>query len=251
MKKLAVSLAILILMTGCMHKKADLTISGSHRLDAPLKQIMDAFEKENNVRITSDFGCGGPKLIPKLKDSKEGDVLILGEAEELKLAKNAGIVESSTTIAWNPFMLVVKKGNPLKIKSPADLKQARLVLPEEGSGCASRLTDGIVSAWGLKQAAAKAERLDKGCKSTLGAEKVAKGEFDATFTWRIVAYPVAGIDMIPIEKSKGAPCECYGIMLKSATNRDLAKKFIDYLKNPRAQEIFREAGMLDLNEKSK
>lgn len=251
MKKAILILIAFIGIAGFAEKKADLRVYGSHRLDAPLQKIIASFEKEQSVKITSDFGCGAPKLIPNLQKNRDGDVLILGEAEELRLARKAGLVDSSTTVAWNPFMLVVKKGNPLKIKTPADLKKARLVLPEEGSGCASRLTEGIVTAWGLKQAAAKAERLDKGCKSTLGAEKVARGESDATFTWRIVAYPVAGIDMIPIVKAKGAPCECFGIILKGAKNRDLAQKFVEYLKSPRAQEIFRNAGMMDLKEKTK
>jgi molybdate transport system substrate-binding protein len=249
MKKSALFLIIILGITGCVHKKADLSISGSHRLDAPLTKIIAAFEAENGVTISRDFGCGGPKLIPQLKASQQGDVLILGEAEELKLANQAGLVNASTTIAWNPFVMVVKKGNPLKVKTPGDLKKATLNLPEPNSGCASRLSDDIVKFWGLGGAAAKAKRLDKGCKSTNGCEMVAKGESDATFTWRSVAFPVQGIEMIPIEKAKGAPCECYGILLKSAKNRGLAEKFIAYLKTPKAQAIFREAGMLDLQEK--
>jgi molybdate transport system substrate-binding protein len=249
MKKFTFIMITALCIASCGQKKSDLSISGSHRLDAPLTKIIAAFEAENGVTITKDFGCGGPKLIPQLKASNRGDVLILGEAEELKLANQAGLVNTSDTVAWNPFVMVVKKGNPLKVKVPGDLKNAKLNLPEPDSGCASRLSNGIVKTWGLGSAAAQAKRLDKGCKSTQGCEMVAKGESDATFTWRIVAFPVKGIEMIPIEKAKGAPCECYGILLKSAKNRELAQKFIAYLKTPKAQAIFREAGMLDLQEK--
>jgi ABC-type molybdate transport system substrate-binding protein len=251
MKRTAFMLIIVLGISGYALAKADLRVYGSHRLDAPLKKIIAAFEAENHITIRSDFGCGAPKLIPNLQKKPDGDVLILGENMELDLAKKAGLVDSSTTIAWNPFVIVVKKGNPLGVKTPADLKKARLNLPEQGSGCASRLSEGIVSGWGLKETAAKAERLDKGCKSTLGSEKVARGESDATFTWRIVAAPVKGIEMIPIEKAKGAPCECFGIVLKSAKNIELARKFVDYLKTPKAQAIFRDAGMLDLKEIAK
>ncbi|HOT47376.1 MAG TPA: substrate-binding domain-containing protein [Spirochaetota bacterium] len=244
-------LLLILVTTNIANAKPDLVVYGSHRLDAPLKKIITAFEKENKISIKSDFGCGAPKLIPSLKAKQDGDVLILGEDTELKLAKKAGLVDSSSTVAWNPFVIVVKKGNPIKVKSPADLKKARLNLPQQGSGCASRLSDSIVSMWGLSEAASKAERLDRGCKSTLGSEMVARGESDATFTWRIVAAPVRGIEMIPIEKTRGAPCECYGIVLNGAKNPELAKKFVDYLKGPKAQAIFREAGMLDLQEKAK
>lgn len=251
MKKLAF---ILIIGLGSIlngHAKTDLTIYGSHRLDAPLKKIIAAFEAETGVSIKSDFGCGAPKLIPNLQAKQDGDVLILGEDTELKLAKKAGLVDYSTTVAWNPFVIVVKKGNPLKVKTPVDLKKANLNLPQPGSGCASRLSDSIVSMWGLQGAAAKATRLDRGCKSTLGSEMVARGESDATFTWRIVAAPVKGIEMIPIEKTKGAPCECFGIVLKGAKNPELAKKFVEYMKTPKAQAIFRDAGMLDLSGNTK
>jgi molybdate transport system substrate-binding protein len=251
MKKLVFFIIIIFGVIGCTHKKADMRVYGSHRLDAPLMKIIATFEAENGVSIASDFGCGAPKLIPNLQANPDGDVLILGEAEELNLAKKAGLVGSTTTVAWNPFVIVVKNGNPLGVKTPGDLKKARLNLPEQGSGCASRLSEGIVNRWGLKDAASKAERLDKGCKSTLGSEMVAKGTSDATFTWRIVAFPVKGIEMIPIEKTKGAPCECFGIVLKGAKNRELAKKFVAYLKTPKAQAIFRDAGMLDLQEKAK
>src|SRR4030042_1328088 len=250
MEKLLFFLIIILGITGCAHKKANLRVYGSHRLDAPLTKIIAAFEAENHVIVTGDFGCGAPKLIPNLQARQDGDVLILGEAEELTMAKKAGLVDSSSTIAWNPFMIVVKKGNPLGVKTPADLKKARLNLPEPGSGCASRLSDGIVSVWGLTAAAAKAKRLDKGCKSTLGCEMVARGESDASFTWRIVAAPVKGIEMIPIEKAKGAPCDCFGIVLKGAKTPDLARPFVEYLKGPKAQAMFREAGMLDISEKA-
>lgn len=245
---------IIIISLGFMfdaQAKTDLRVYGSHRLDEPLKRIIAAFEAENGVSVKSDFGCGAPKLIPNLTAKQDGDVLILGEDTELKLAIQAGLVDSSTTVAWNPFIIVVKKGNPLNVKTPADLKKAAINLPQQGSGCASRISDSIVSTWGLSEAAAKAKRLDKGCKSTLGSEMVARGESDATFTWRIVAAPVKGIEMIPIQKEKGAPCECYGIVLKGAKNPNLAKAFVDYLKAPKAQAIFREAGMLDIKENAK
>ncbi|HNW30181.1 MAG TPA: substrate-binding domain-containing protein [Spirochaetota bacterium] len=250
MKMYISALILIFAIISNAHAKTDLMVYGSHRLDSPLKKIIAAFEKENNVTLKSDFGCGAPKLIPKLKAKQDGDVLILGEDTELNLARKSGLVDSSSTVAWNPFVIVVKKGNPLNVKSPADLKKAHLNLPQPGSGCASRLSDSIVSMWGLSEAASKAERLDRGCKSTLGSEMVARGESDATFTWRIVAAPVKGIDMIPIEKAKGAPCECFGIVLKGARNPALAKKFVDYLKGPRAQTIFRDAGMMDLQEKA-
>jgi hypothetical protein len=51
---------------------------------------------------------------------------------ELKLTKKAGLVDSSTTVAWNPFIIVVKKVNPFKVKTPADLKKANLNLPLHG-----------------------------------------------------------------------------------------------------------------------
>jgi len=233
--------------------KADygLRVYGSHRLDEPLKKIVAAFEAQTAIKVSSEFGCGVPKLIPDLKAKQDGDVLVAGEAEELRLAADSGLVASSSTIAWNPFVLVVKAGNPLKAKTPGDLPAARLALPVPDSGCISRLSDQIVNAWNLTAAAGKAQRLDRGCKSTLGAELVAKGEADATFTWRIVAAPVPGIEMIPIEKAKGAPCECFGIVLKSAKHPDAAKQFVEFLLADKSQAIFREAGMLDVKERAK
>jgi len=231
----------------------DLCVYGSHRIDEALKKIIAAFETENNLKVSSELGCGVPQLIPDLKAKRDGDVLVAGEVEELKMAKEAGLVASSSTVASNPFVLVVKKGNPLGIKSPEDLKKPgiRLVLPTAGGGCVSRLADGIVNAWGLGEQAAKAQRSDKGCKSTVGAEMVATGEIDAVFTWRNIAAKVDGIEMVPIEKAKGAPCECFGIILTTARNQANAEKFVKYLQSEKAQAIFRDAGLLDKQEHSK
>jgi len=246
-------------LLGCMGQKkesamdtrADLRVYGSHRLEAPLTRIIAAFETENGLKVSRELGCGIPKLIPDLKAKQDGDVLVAGEQEELKQATDAGLVASSSTIAWNPFVIVVKKGNPLGIKTPGDLNKpgTRLALPQPGGGCVSRLSDQLVATWGLSEPAGRALRNDKGCKSTVGSEMVAKGEVDATFTWRIVAYEVAGIEMIPIEKAKGAPCECFGIIIKGARHPAYAEKFVTYLLSEKAQSIFCEAGMFDVNEK--
>jgi len=234
-------------------RKADhgLRVYGSHRLDEPLKKIVADFQAHTGITVSSEFGCGVPKLIPDLKANQDGDVLVAGEAEELRLATESGLVASSRTIAWNPFVLVVKAGNPLGVKTPGDLSAARLTLPVPDSGCVSRLSDQIINAWNLTAAAGKAQRLDRGCKSALGCEMVAKGEADATFTWRIVAAPVAGIQMIPIEKAKGAPCECFGIILKNAKHPEAAKQFVDFLLAGKSQAIFCEAGILDVQERAK
>ena len=253
MRKL-LSVAVVLSVSACAGPASNeaLRVYATHRIGRPLNQVIDAFEDESGLNVNIVPGCVRPVILPLVKRNRDGDVLILGSRTELKLAEEAGVVESVETIAWNPFVIVVKKGNPLNVQSPEDLKKpgVRLVLPNPGDGCASRLSDEIVTKCGLAEQALVALRKDMKCHTTVGLNLVAEGKVHATFTWRIVAAKAEGIDIVPIPKEKGAPCECFAVTLTSARNAEAAANFVEFLKSDRAQAIFRESGLLDRNEKA-
>jgi ABC-type molybdate transport system substrate-binding protein len=254
MRKLMLA-AVALSLFGCAgpakhDPDADLRVYGSHRIKEPVTEIISAFEADSGLKVSARLGCVRPHIVPAIKRRQDGDVLIVGSGAELKHAQDAGVIVSAEAIAWNPFVLAVKKGNPLGVASPADLKKPgmRLVLPKAGKHCVSRLSNSIIEKWDLADQAAQALRLNLKCNATVGLEMVAQGEADATLNWRIVAAQVDGIDIIPIDKAKGEPCECFAVILKSVKSTEIAGKFVQFLKGDQAQEIFRKSGLLDRNE---
>jgi len=250
-------IAAAALLAGCAPQSirhdpdADLRVYSTHRIQEPIEKIIAAYEADNAVKVSVRAGCVRPVIVPEITKYRDGDVLVVGSRRELDLAEEAGVAGESATIAWNPFVMVVKEGNPLGLKTPGDINKpgVRLVLPEAAGGCASRLSDQIVKNWGLAEQADKARRVDMKCHSAAGLDLIARGEADVTFTWRIVASGVDGIEAIPISKEKGAPGECLAVLLKGARNQAMARDFIKYLQSDKAQRIFRDAGLLDMHNK--
>jgi|GEM_PF-1800042 len=256
MKKL-VCLSLVLCLFGCMHLatrdyNVDLRVYIHHRLEEPVNEIIPAFEAHTGLNVSARTGCVSSVLIPAIKKSREADVLITASPVHMAAARKAGVVNSAQTIAWNSVVLVVKKGNPLNIKSPEDLKKpgVRLVMPEPESGCPSRVANEIVEKWGLAKQASEAQHADMKCSNLPGLNMVAQGKADATFRWRMLAVTVDGVDIIPIQKDKGSPCECLAAVVKGAPHKENARKFLDFLKNEKAQSTFRKYGLLDLNEKA-
>jgi molybdate transport system substrate-binding protein len=253
--KRILSFAVVLCLCGCVGRQvrhdpdADLRVYGTHRISEPLQQIADAFAAESGLKVSARLGCARPKIIPTMKKNRDGDVFVTGSAEELELIKEAGLAESDELVASNPFVLVIGKNNPLSIERVEDLKKpgVKLILPKAGRGCASRLTNRIIENYDLVEQAGSAKRLNLKCQTTSGMEMVAAGEADATFMWRIVAVKVDGVELVPIEREKGAPCDCFAVLLKDAANKANAENFVQFLKSDRAQEIFRKHGLLDRN----
>ncbi len=98
----------------------------------PFQDISDAFQAQTGCKMEVTFANAG-QIQTQINTAKEGDLFIAGSADELQPVKDA--VTSSIDLVKHIPVLVVKSGNPLGIKTLADLANTnvRVVLGDADS----------------------------------------------------------------------------------------------------------------------
>jgi molybdate transport system substrate-binding protein len=239
-------------------------LSGTLRVGAPCglamayKEVRTLFLKQNpSAKFVDHVKNIGP-MIREVRDQKISlDVFLsLGELEIRSLA-DAGLVQGkSTPFLRQAMQLLVRKGNPLGIRQLDDLarpavKTVVLCVPELtlGHAAAEALTKAGVLA--KLDAAGKVIRVDQPAE---GKRLVIEGKADATFiygacsseTWRAsdpersVVGKAHVVTTVP--ESQYGGMFAVAAVLKGAQNPELARKFVDFLLTPEAQEALAKRG---------
>ena len=98
----------------------------------PFQEIADAFQAQTGCKAEVTYANAG-QIQTQINTTGEGDLFIAGSSEELKPVESA--VSASVDLVKHIPVLVVKAGNPLEIKSIADLakENVRVVLGDAES----------------------------------------------------------------------------------------------------------------------
>jgi molybdate transport system substrate-binding protein len=143
--------------------------------------------------------------------------------------------------ASNTFAIIVEKGNPLDIKSIADLAEPDVVVVQ----CATTAPCGQGALTVFKNAGISLtpKSFEENVKSVV--TKVSSGEADAGIVY--VTDVIAAeqqTDEIAIEAGFNTTTDYYVAASKRSSDVDLAQKFADFVVSPLAQEILRKYGFV-------
>ena len=105
-------------------------------LRMPVEELARQFETETEVPVQLQFG-GSQQLLASILTAKRGDLFIPGDDSYLAKAE----VAETLPLAQMDVVVVVRKGNPLKVATLADLMQpaVRVALPDPDSAATGKL----------------------------------------------------------------------------------------------------------------
>ncbi|MDD5773682.1 MAG: molybdate ABC transporter substrate-binding protein [bacterium] len=248
MKKYLLFTFLVLALTSNSFAEETLLIFAGAASKPVLEEINKNFEKENNIKIETSFGGSGG-ILSQMKLAKKGDLYIPGSSDFMEKAKkgNQVLPETEEIIAYLIPSICVQAGNPLKITGVDSLvgKDIKLGIGVPGTVCVGLYAVEIIEGSGLKEKI-KPEIVTnaESCEKT--ASLVAMKNVDAVFGWSVFENWIPDkIKSIPIEpkyfKRIGYIPAAVSVYCK---NKELAVKYIKYLKASRSQEIFRESGYI-------
>lgn len=210
----------------------------------PMKECAEIFSRENNVKVEVVAGPT-PKWIEQAKQDAD---IIFGGAEYMLselVQKYPGLVDEKTrtSLYIRPAGILVRKGNPRKIRKLADLTKSDVKIIDVNGAGQVGLWEDMAGAKGLIPGIQKNIALSV----TTSAEAIEKWksmpELDAWISYESWYHRLKDVtDLVRLPEKertyRGTPVA----ITISTKNKELADKFIDFLKTEDAHKVFRKWG---------
>ena len=215
----------------------------------PMTEIARTFERKENVKITIAQG-GSEDLYQSAKKSGLGDLYLPGEPSYRAQHLSEGLLGDFVTVGYNQMAIMVRKGNPKRVKAdPKELLRpdVTMMIGSAESGSVGQETKRILESAGLyQQVIDKAILLASDSRSLNGAMK--KGEADVMLNWRATGYfpdNAEVVDVIDLDPALAKPQALLLNLLNFSKNQDLARRFMEHAASEEGQAVFRKHGFLD------
>ncbi|MFH1287871.1 MAG: molybdate ABC transporter substrate-binding protein [bacterium] len=240
-------LIVLTLVSNSFASETLLIFAGSASKPV-LEEINKNFGRENNIKIETSFGGSG-SVLSQMKLAKKGDIYIPGSSDFMEKAKKDNLVlpETEERTAYLIPSVCVQSRNPMEITGVESLasKDIRIGIGVPGTVCLGLFAVEIIEGSGLKEKIKpKIVTYAESCAKT--ASLIVMENVDVIFGWSVFAnWSPDKIRSIPIEpkyfKRISYIPAAVSIYCK---NKELAVKYINYLRAPQSQEIFRKSGYI-------
>jgi len=246
-----------VLIAPCMSSAApevnnpgnELLIYCGITLVRPITEIARQFENKEKVKVTIAQG-GSEDLYQSAKKSRMGDLYLSGEPDYRAKHLKEGILGDCVTVGYNQLALMVRKGNPKKVK--ADLrellrKDLLIIIGNAHSGSIGLATRKALEKIGIYQRVLdKAVFLAPDSRSLNLAMK--KGEADLILNWRATGLfkdNSSFIDVIDLDSRTAKPEPLLLNMLTFSKRKLQTRRFMNFAASPDGQAIFRKYGFQD------
>ena len=220
-----------------------ITVSAAASLTEAFTKMGADFQKANPGTTVSFNFAASSALVQQIQGGAPADVFASADGANMqKLVSGGQVTTEPTVFAANALTIVVKPGNPKKIKSLADLATVGTI-----SLCADTVPCGKYAQQALTTAGVTipTDKITKGAdvKATLAA--VSTGDADAAIVYLTDA-KAAGIAVQAVKIP--AWLNVYAIYpiapIASSTNADLADAWVKYTVSPAGQKTLQSYGFL-------
>ena len=220
-----------------------ITVSAAASLTEAFTTLGRHFEKKNKGTTISFNFAASSALVAQIQGGAPGDVFASADGANMqKLVAGGQVTSDPSDFAANLLTIVVKKGNPEKVRSIADLAKIGVI-----SLCAGTVPCGKYAAQALSSAGV-----------TIPTDKITRGQdVKATLTAASAGDADAAIVYVSDAKSAGSAVQAVKIPaslnviavypiapLASSGNADLARAFVDYVVSSAGQKTLRKFGFL-------
>jgi sulfate/thiosulfate transport system substrate-binding protein len=270
MTLLAAVLAALALATAAA-AATNIAVVGYSTPKAVMGKIIQAWQQTPDGKDASFTQSYGPSTdqARAVANGLKADIVFLSTGDDVNLLVDAGLVDAK----WNHqayngiaadtvVVFAVRNGNPKHIKSWSDLIRpgVQVLTPNPFSSGSAKWN--ILAAYGAqrrlgktdKQATAYVQQLFKHVASqdTSGRNATntflsGKGDVLITYESEALNARLNGQDIQYVIPRQSMLIELPIAVLKNSQNKDLANKFIQYVKQPAAQDLFAQYGFRPVN----
>lgn len=208
----------------------------------PMEKLLEMFKKETGVNAVISFG-GSEDLLPQVKIGRIGDVFITHDPY-MKYTKDEKAMLRWIHVGYVAPALVVKKGNPKRLKRFEDLARPglRVLLPNPQYSTCGEMVFGLMEKKGIKDAVMKnvgnamfRSHADIGNKMKLGAG-------DAAIMWKGVAHNYRdALDIVPCPYEYDEEIRVGVIGLSYTKNKAEVERFLKFVEK-HGKAVFEEFG---------
>jgi molybdenum ABC transporter molybdate-binding protein len=213
-------------------------------LKQPVEEAARAYEKETGNRITLQFG-GSQTLLAQAELGEQGDLYIPADNGYVNIAHDRRLIDEVLPLARMTAVLVVAKGNPLKVQSLDDVIQrsdVRMAQADHKQAAVGKLTREVLNKSGKWAALAKRTVVTKPTVNDTAAD-VRLGAADAGIIWDAMLPLYPQLERVPAPELETRPAEVSVCVLKTAKQPTEALRFARYLAaRDRGLTYFKEAG---------
>jgi len=183
-------------------------------------------------------------LIEEIAKTREGDLLTCGSEFILDHAQLKGIVlkETRKSIGSRTSAILVQKGNPRKIKSMSDMAKEGIHVGVSVSGCLTGVWDDLATkARFTEQIRKNTVAYADGCGELMSF--INKKKVDAILGWDVFKnLNMQTMDIIELPKDLQVRRSTAIGVITFSKNKELAKRFIDFLTSEEGKRIYEEYG---------
>jgi accessory colonization factor AcfC len=209
----------------------------------PLRRAAQAFVLQEDVNLDVTVG-GSDKLASRMCESRQGDLFCGGCGASMDVAMVFGAVLSDSIqhLGARETVILVPNGNPAEIENLRDLTRRDVRLGVSSQGSLSNLWEEVALRADMFQTMSK-----RITSVSIGSSELitvlARREVDASIGWASMAMLAPErVEMVPIPPEWCSwRVTSIGVTPWSA-NRELAKRFIDFLVSTEGQQVFHKFG---------
>ena len=251
MKKFLESFSILSVilvlfgMVGCMKRKtfSSLLVYCGAGMRKPMDEIGLAFQREYGVKIACNYG-GSNTLLSQMELTKRGNIYMPGATYYIDIAREKGFISYQRKVAYHIPVIAVPEGNPGGIICLNDLARegVKVVLGDAKAAAIGRLTKKILE---------KNKIFDK-VKENVVAYGATVNELvvyislkqaDASIIWKASLFGTEEkTDIIAIPREQNIIKIVPIGILTFSENKDIARKFVDFVTSEKGKAIFVKCG---------
>ncbi len=238
MKKSVLLFSMLFAACTVWAGRPSITVFCGAGMRPPMSEAARAFEKANNCRVDVNY-AGSGMLLGKLLSGVKADVYMPGDVSWIEKARKKGVVEEVFPVAWWVPVIVVKKGNPKRVLSLADLARKDVRV---GLGRPEACAIGFTSMQILKDEGLWSRIRPDVQTTTVNAlaTQVQIGAVDAAIVWDAVArWFGKDLEVVQLKDPYFYAVPLAASVLKEAREKDLARRFCRFLSGPEGKEIFK------------
>ena len=198
-------------------------------LQQPVEEIAKEYEKLYQVPIRLEYGAS-QNLVAGIEISKIGDLYIPADDSYIDLARSKGLLDETMELAHMHPVIVVRKGNPKKIKTIDDVLKPNVVFAQADPDHAAvgKVTRDYFRKTGQWEA------LDRQTKSYQGniqlvANAVAVGTVDAGIVWDATVAQMPELEAVKIPGFSDRSARVTAGVLKTSERPTAALRFARYL----------------------
>lgn len=228
-------------------ERPELTLYAGSMLRPAIEKTITDFEKREGVRVTRVYnGCG--ILVAQMKAGQVPDAYFACDSEFMNQVTN--LFPEHRDISQNELVILVQKGNPHGIASLKDLTKKGLRV---GIGHEKQCAMGWLTQRTFTESGLKTELMENVVVQTPSGDMLVNqmraGSLDAAVAYLSnAAGAAAHLDAIRIT---GIPCSIatqpYGVA-KDSTQKQLATRLLDAIRDKQSQERFTSEGFRWLDE---